>query len=227
MLHVLRAVKDGCAGLTVRVVRRKVLYLTAAARARHSRGFIYNLVTSDADGVQLMCNQARPGPPRPPHAMASCAARRAPSRRSGKRLEGEDEPEPPHSTMPSPTYEEHAPERVSTAAAPRASTAHAHHRPTSRHTLCRDAAVGRRAQVFTLVSSPIRICVAMVLLYAQLGAASFAALMLLICLLPAQVRAMIASAPRLRQATPARSLAAGQALPGQAPSRACPSWCTV
>ena len=36
---------------------RKIMVLTAAARASYSRGFIYNLVTSDADNVQMMCNQ--------------------------------------------------------------------------------------------------------------------------------------------------------------------------
>jgi hypothetical protein len=76
-----------------------VLVLTAGARASYSRGFIYNLVTSDADNVQMMCNQ-----------------------------------------------------------------------------------------IFTLLSSPLRICVAMALLYGQLGVAAFAALGLLICVIPIQVR---------------------------------------
>ena len=75
------------------------MVLTAAARASYSRGFIYNLVTSDADNVQMMCNQ-----------------------------------------------------------------------------------------IFTLISSPIRIVVAMALLYGQLGIAAFAALGLLICVIPIQVR---------------------------------------
>lgn len=43
-------------------------------------------------------------------------------------------------------------------------------------------------QIFSVVSSPLRIIVAMVLLYGQLGIAAFAALVLLICMIPAQVR---------------------------------------
>ena len=43
-------------------------------------------------------------------------------------------------------------------------------------------------QIFTLVSSPLRIVAAMFLLYAQLGIAAFAALILLICVIPIQVR---------------------------------------
>jgi ATP-binding cassette, subfamily C (CFTR/MRP), member 1 len=74
------------------------MVLTAGARAEFSRGYIFNLVTSDADNVQQMCNQ-----------------------------------------------------------------------------------------VFSLVSAPIRIVAAMALLYAQLGVAAFAALTLLICVIPVQV----------------------------------------
>ena len=43
-------------------------------------------------------------------------------------------------------------------------------------------------QVFQLISSPVRIFVAMLLLYMQLGASSIAALLLLICVMPFQVR---------------------------------------
>jgi hypothetical protein len=78
------------------------MVLTPGARSTFSRGYIYNLVTADADSVQQMCNQ-----------------------------------------------------------------------------------------VFTLVSSPIRICVAMVLLYVQLGVSAFAALVLLICVIPVQVRCTV------------------------------------
>ena len=74
--------------------------LTSDARSAYSRGFIYNLVTSDADNLQQLCNQA-----------------------------------------------------------------------------------------FALLSSPIRIVVAMVLLYSQLGVAAFAALILLVLVIPIQVSA--------------------------------------
>lgn len=43
-------------------------------------------------------------------------------------------------------------------------------------------------QIFSVVSSPLRIIVAMILLYAQLGVAAFAALVLLVAMIPAQVR---------------------------------------
>lgn len=43
-------------------------------------------------------------------------------------------------------------------------------------------------QIFTLFSAPLRIIVAMVLLYQQIGVAAFAALVLLLCTIPAQVR---------------------------------------
>lgn len=46
-------------------------------------------------------------------------------------------------------------------------------------------------QIFSVISSPLRIIVAMVLLYSQLGAAAFAALALLICMIPAQARATL------------------------------------
>jgi ATP-binding cassette, subfamily C (CFTR/MRP), member 1 len=82
------------------------MVLTAGERASFSRGFVYNLVTSDTDNIQQMCNQ-----------------------------------------------------------------------------------------VFTLLSAPLRICVAMALLYAQLGSAAFAALALLILVIPLQVCAPSSCCP--------------------------------
>jgi ATP-binding cassette, subfamily C (CFTR/MRP), member 1 len=43
-------------------------------------------------------------------------------------------------------------------------------------------------QAFSLFSAPLRIIIAMFLLYRELGIAAFAALVLLICMIPAQVR---------------------------------------
>eukprot|EP00892_Ulva_mutabilis_P008206 jgi/Ulvmu1/5758/UM025_0012.1 len=54
-------------------------------------------------------------------------------------------------------------------------------------------------QIFSLISSPLRIVVAMVLLYAQLGAAAFAALALLICMIPAQAALASLSTKILRE----------------------------
>lgn len=77
--------------------RRKILVLRSDARETYSRGFIYNLVTSDADNLQQLCSQ-----------------------------------------------------------------------------------------VFALISAPLRIIIAMILLYSQLGCAAFAAFVLLVLVIPIQ-----------------------------------------
>jgi hypothetical protein len=81
---------------------RKILVLTSDARGAYSRGFMYNLVTSDADNLQQLCSQA-----------------------------------------------------------------------------------------FTLISSPLRIAIAMVLLYSQLGCAAFAAFVLLVLVIPLQASCLL------------------------------------